>query len=189
MEHPVDQSIVPDLLFHRGQIAHIEQHRHIGCVVAVIRILGVELTGTVDHQFLVFQLVQCSVHLSFEFALVYIRQLKKVMLLTLKAVIRGADSIIIPQDLLHFNTGQNRKELILGREIGNMERIVALGIQLEFQLLCGRNHRKIDIGLDVNQPVHGKLLYIGGICRMGDQQNTDAVMYLYIGITAKTIEL
>ena len=111
------------------------------------------------------------------------------MLLTLKAVVRGADSIIIPQDLLHFNTGQNRKELILGREIGNMERIVALGIQLEFQLLCGRNHRKIDIGLDVNQPVHGKLLYICGICRMGDQQNTDAVLHLYIGITVKTIEL
>lgn len=58
--------------------------------MAVIRILGVELTGTVDHQFLVFQLVQCSVHLSFEFALVYIRQLKKVMLLTLEAVVRGA---------------------------------------------------------------------------------------------------
>ena len=107
--------------------------------------------------------------------------------------------LTIPEICEHFSLSRTALQLMFKNSIDQspkkyindkkLERIVALGIQFKFQLLCGRNHRKIDIGLDVDQPVHGKLLYIGGICRMGDQQNTDAVLHFYICITVKTIEL
>ena len=100
------------------------------------------------------------------------------MLLPLEAIILGADAVVVAQDLLDLDAGQNGQKFVLGRKVRDVKRITALGVEVVFQLLGRGNDGKVDVRLDVDEPVHGKLLHGGGVRRVGDQQHADALLYL-----------
>ena len=134
-------------------------------------------------------MVQHAVHLGLQLAGVYIGELEKFVVFAPEAVVGGADPVIISQNLLDLDAGENGQKFILGGKIGGVERVVAFGVEVVLQPLGGGDDGKVDVGPDVDEPVHRKLFHVPGVGRVGDQHHPDPALDFKVGIAVEAVKL
>ena len=100
------------------------------------------------------------------------------MQLALETVVLSADAVVVAQNFLDLDAGQDSQKFVLGRKVCDMQQVAALGVKVVLELLGRGDDGKVDIWPDVDEPVHRKLLHIGSLRRVGDQQNANAALYL-----------
>ena len=100
------------------------------------------------------------------------------MPLALEAVVLGADAVVVAQNFLYLDAGEDGQKFVLGRKVCDMQRVAALSVKVVLELLGRGDDGEVDIRPDVDEPVHRKLLHIGSLRRVGDQQNANAALYL-----------
>lgn len=123
-------------------------------------------------------MVERAVHFGLQLAGVHVGQLEEIVPLTKETVVLGADAVVVAQNFLDLDAGQDGQKFVLGRKVRDVKRITALGVEVVFQLLGRGNDGEVDVWLDVDEPVHGELLHGGCVRRVGDQQHADALLYL-----------
>ena len=123
-------------------------------------------------------MVERTVHFGLQLAGVHVGQLEEIVPLTMETVVLGADAVVVAQNFLYLDAGQDGQKFVLGRKVCDMQQVAALGVKVVLELLGRGDDGKVDIWPDVDEPVHRKLLHIGSLRRVGDQQNANAALYL-----------
>ena len=123
-------------------------------------------------------MVERAVHFGLQLAGVHVGQLEEIVLLTMETVVLGADAVVVAQNFLYLDAGQDGQKFVLGRKVCDMQRVAALCVKVVLELLGRGDDGEVDIWPDVDEPVHRKLLHIGSLRRVGDQQNANAALYL-----------
>ena len=123
-------------------------------------------------------MVERAVHFGLQLAGVHIGQLEEIVPLTMETVVLGAEAVVVAQNFLDLDAGQDGQKFVLGRKVCDMQRVAALSVKVVFELLGRGDDGEVDIWPDVDEPVHRKLLHIGRLRRVGDQQNANAALYL-----------
>ena len=123
-------------------------------------------------------MVERAVHFGLQLAGVHVGQLEEIVPLTMETVVLGAEAVVVAQNFLDLDAGQDGQKFVLGRKVCDMQRVAALGVKVVLELLGRGDDGEVDIWPDVDEPVHRKLLHIGRLRRVGDQQNANAALYL-----------
>ena len=123
-------------------------------------------------------MVERAVHFGLQLAGVHVGQLEEIVPLTMETVVLGADAVVVAQNFLYLDAGEDGQKFVLGRKVCDMQRVAALGVKVVLELLGRGDDGEVDIRPDVDEPVHRKLLHIGSLRRVGDQQNANAALYL-----------
>ena len=123
-------------------------------------------------------MVERAVHFGLQLAGVHVGQLEEIVPLTMETVVLGAEAVVVAQNFLDLDAGQDGQKFVLGRKVCDMQRVAALGVKVVLELLGRGDDGEVDIWPDVDEPVHRKLLHIGSLRRVGDQQNANAALYL-----------
>ena len=87
---------------------------------------------------------------------VHVGQFKEGMLFARKVITRGADTVVIAQNILNADTGQYRPVFIRCGKRKYIQLVVFLRVKIDDQFRCGGNEAKIHIGFDVNPVIHAK---------------------------------
>ena len=126
-EYPIDENIVPVIREVRGDVFHVEHDCYIRNSL-VVRVLGVKLTRTVDNHIFFAQRVGYAVHLGMQNTCIYISQFEELVPLTLEVITGRSDTVVIAQNVLNADTGENGTEFIGGRKRKNIQLVIVLGI-------------------------------------------------------------
>ena len=110
-------------------------------------------------------MVERAVHFGLQLAGVHVGQLEEIVPLTMETVVLGADAVVVAEDLLDLDAGQDGQKFVLGRKVRDVKRITALGVEVVFQLLGRGNDGEVDVRLDVDTgeletEVDGTLYYL-----------------------------
>ena len=123
-------------------------------------------------------MVERAVHFGLQLAGVHVGQLEEIVPLTMETVVLGADAVVVAQNFLYLDAGEDGQKFVLGRKVCDMQRVAALGVKVVLELLGRGDDGEVDIWPDVDEPVHRKLLHIGSLRCVGDQQHANAALYL-----------
>ena len=147
--------------------------------------LGMELSGTVNDQFLFTHGEGGSVHLRIKGTCIHISQLEELMLFTGEAVAGGADAVIITQNILQTNARQHRPVFVRCGKGNHIQLIIAPCVKIDDQFRCGRDKTKIDVGLDVDPVVHAEFFDRAMLRIFRNKQHADAALDLNINVTTE----